>query len=191
MRRLESVCANDREDHARRLPRPARCGRCRHDAAPACRPLRLRALARRPAHRQGQACRSSSTLAQKRICRFHRVDRVSPRTSPKRTLTQPRGTPGAPVWITPGAGSMDPPLFGDRRRTEADHDLALRNELGERADIAEPGGACALRCRFAAALARPQHIAVRCDTDLRAHLARKEEADSRHDLDLRPASSSR
>jgi hypothetical protein len=69
-------------------------------------------------------------------------------------------------------------LFGDRWRAEADHDVAPRNELGERTEIAEPGGAGALRCRFAAALARPQHLAVRCDTDLGAHLAWKEEADS-------------
>jgi class 3 adenylate cyclase len=64
-------------------------------------------------------CRSSSTLAQKRICRFHRVDRVSPLTSRKRPLTQPRGT--APSWITPGAGSMDPPKTheqGSRAREE-------------------------------------------------------------------------
>src|SRR5439155_25206534 len=69
-------------------------------------------------------------------------------------------------------------VLGDRGWTDAEHDVARRNELGDGAHVRESGSA--LRCRLAAPLARPEHLAARRGPDQRTHLTGEEEADSRH-----------
>ena len=69
-------------------------------------------------------------------------------------------------------------VLGDRRRAEADHELALGDELANGPDVAKRRGA--LSGRRAPSFARPEHLAGHRRSDERAHLAWKEKSHARH-----------
>ena len=80
--------------------------------------------------------------------------------------------------VEPLRGDLSGHVLGDRGRTEADHELASRDELTHGSDVAKGLGAPPRG--LASPLARPEHLAGHRRSDERAHLARKEKSDASH-----------
>src|SRR5207253_1717578 len=78
-----------------------------------------------------------------------------------------------------GAEHLGGDVLGDRRRANAENDLALHHELGDRAEVAEPRGA--LLRRLAPPVACPQDLALDGRPYERPHLTGKEQPDAGHD----------